>query len=216
MKILFYGGTGQCKVMRPVADLIGKLVAVVDDTENLDPPFQDIEFYCGRDAFTRWRESTVDFGEYGFAITIGNPHGGVRQGLYGKLRDAGLKVLSLIHPNALIEKYVALGTGLQVHAGAIINPGTKVGDCCIVNTRALVEHDCVLENGAEIGPGATLCGNVVVGENAWVGAGAVVRQKLRIGKNAIVGAGAAVVSDVADDSVVVGVPAKPIRRRNRE
>jgi acetyltransferase-like isoleucine patch superfamily enzyme len=53
---------------------------------------------------------------------------------------------------------------------------------------------------------------VTIAEGAHVGIGAAVRQGIRIGRNAIVGAGAVVVDDVAAGAVVVGVPARPLRR----
>lgn len=82
----------------------------------------------------------------------------------------------------------------------------------IVNTRAIVEHDCLVENHAHIASGAVLCGNVSVGEGAHVGAGSVVRQGLRIGLRAVIGAGAAVVCNVPEEAVFAGVPARPLIR----
>ena len=46
-----------------------------------------------------------------------------------------------------------------VMAGAILNPGVSLGDNVLVNTGALVEHDCILEPNVQIGPGANLAGN---------------------------------------------------------
>ena len=97
--------------------------------------------------------------------------------------------------------------------GAIVHNEAVIGRQCILNTRSLVEHDCVLEEGVEIGPGATLAGRVHVGANTWIGTGASVRPRIRIGRNSIVGAGAVVVSDIPDDVIAVGVPAKPMADR---
>jgi UDP-perosamine 4-acetyltransferase len=56
---------------------------------------------------------------------------------------------------------------------------------------------------------------VRVGAGAHIGAGATVRQGIAIGEQAIVGAGAVVVKDVPPNTVVVGVPARPISVRVR-
>lgn len=49
-------------------------------------------------------------------------------------------------------------------------------------------------------------------QNAWIGAGATVLPGVTVGKNAIVGAGAVVTKDVPANMVVVGMPARVLRR----
>ena len=82
----------------------------------------------------------------------------------------------------------------------------------IINTGAQVDHDCAIANFVHIAPGATLCGNVAVGEGALIGAGAVILPGKRIGDWAIVGAGAVVTRDVPNFAVVAGNPAKVIKQ----
>ncbi len=53
----------------------------------------------------------------------------------------------------------------------------------------------------------------VIGHDVWIGHGATVVAGVRIGTGAAVGAGAVVTKDVAPYEVVVGVPARPIRKR---
>jgi chloramphenicol O-acetyltransferase type B len=54
---------------------------------------------------------------------------------------------------------------------------------------------------------------IVIGNDVWIGARVFVRDGVRIGTGAIVGAGAVVTKDVADYSIVGGVPARLIRYR---
>ena len=51
-----------------------------------------------------------------------------------------------------------------------------------------------------------------VGENVWIGSHATILPGVTIGENAIVAAGAVVTKDVPADTVVAGVPARPIRK----
>ena len=98
-------------------------------------------------------------------------------------------------------------------AAPSINSDTQFGVNVIVNTGAIVEHDCVIDSHAHIATGAKLSGTVMVGKGAHIGVGASVRQGINIGEGAIVGAGAAVVKDVEPWTVVVGVPARLLRHR---
>lgn len=135
-----------------------------------------------------------------------------RQRLFEQARAHGLRFVAVIHPSAVLAPSAQTGEGCAVLAGAIVGTGARLADNVIVNTRAVVEHDCRIESHAHIASGAVLAGGVSVGEGAHVGAGSVVRQGLKIGRGAVIGVGAAVVCDVPDDAVYVGVPARPLIR----
>ena len=93
-------------------------------------------------------------------------------------------------------------------AGAILNPYATVGDHCIINTGASIDHDCKIHDFVHIAPHCTLCGEVEVGEGTWVGAGTTVIQGIHIGKNCFIGAGSVVVKDIPDDCLCYGNPAR--------
>lgn len=135
-----------------------------------------------------------------------------RLSVLDELSAAGIAATTIVHPTAWIAPGVALGAGSFVGARAVINVGATVDAGVIINTGAIVEHDCSLADGVHVSPGAVLAGGVKLAKGAWVGAGAVVRQSQTVGAFAIVGAGAAVVRDVPDGEVHVGVPARTIRQ----
>lgn len=127
----------------------------------------------------------------------------------------GLEAINVIHPNAVISERAQLGRGVQVLAGSIINAGTELGDNVLINTGAIIEHDCLIEDDVHVATGAKLAGTVRVGRGAHIGAGASIRHKITIGAGAVVGVGAAVVKDVPPLTVVVGVPARPLRAEDQ-
>jgi acetyltransferase-like isoleucine patch superfamily enzyme len=88
-----------------------------------------------------------------------------------------------------------------------------LGEACIVNTAATVDHECRLGDGVHVCPGAHLAGLVEVGNNVMIGTGAIVLPRIKIGADATIGAGATVTKDVAPGDCVVGVPARSIRAR---
>lgn len=212
MKILFYGGTGQSKVMRPIAEKIGDLKVVLDDTNSIEPPFKDVDFYHGKLCYERWKKNTPDYKEYAFAITIGNPSAAARCMLYQKLSADGLTPLTLIHDTAYIEDSAKIGLGCQIHARSYVGTNVKIGNFCILNTNSIVDHDCILNDGVEIAPGATLCGNVEVGKDAWIGANATILPRLELGKSSIAGAGSVVTRNIPDKDIWVGNPARPLQK----
>jgi len=209
-EIIFYGGTGQAKVARPIVEYFGsKLVAVFDDTADLKKPFQDVSLYPGSE-LDKWIKAR-NGKKLGFCITIGNPHGRTRIKLHQELEEKGLTPITLAHHTAFISQNAEIGKGSQIMAGSIISSEVEIGQDCIVNTNATVDHESFLESGVEIAPGATLCGLVNVGINGFVGAGATVLPRVQIGSDAIVGAGAVVTRNVEKGQTVVGVPAEPLK-----
>lgn len=54
---------------------------------------------------------------------------------------------------------------------------------------------------------------VSIGHDVWIGHGAVIMPGVTIGNGAVVGANAVVTKDVDAYTIVVGVPAQPLRRR---
>ncbi|KLU60265.1 chloramphenicol acetyltransferase [Peptococcaceae bacterium CEB3] len=54
---------------------------------------------------------------------------------------------------------------------------------------------------------------IFIGHDTWIGHGAIIMPGVRIGDGAVVGAGAVVTEDVEPYTIVVGVKAKPVRKR---
>ena len=213
-EVFFYGGTGQAKVIRPIIEYYGsRLVAVFDDTPNLEKPFQDVPLYLGSE-LKKWLQTRKKL-ELGFCVTIGNPNGRMRIKLHDELADLSLIPITLAHPTAFISQSAKIGIGSQIMAGSIIGPEVELGQDCIINTNASVDHESFLEPGVEISPGATLCGLVKIGVNGWVGAGATVLPRIQIGSDAIVGAGAVVTKNVEAGQTVIGIPAKPLKNSKK-
>ena len=120
------------------------------------------------------------------------------------------RLVSLIHPSAVIGSHVEIGLGTVVMAGAVINYGSRIGKGCIVNTCASVDHDCVIGDYVHVAVGSHVCGIVSIGSGTWLGAGSTVSNNLNICDNCMVGAGAVVIRDISEAGTYIGVPAQKL------
>jgi sugar O-acyltransferase (sialic acid O-acetyltransferase NeuD family) len=141
-----------------------------------------------------------------FIVAIGNATTRLR--LIDQLRQSGCKIATVVHPSAVVSSHVTLENGIAILAGACVNIGTRLGTGVILNTGSTVDHDCQLAEGVHVCPGAHLAGSVIVGRRTWIGVGACVRHGISLGDDVTIGAGAAVVSNIPDGALAVGVPAR--------
>lgn len=125
------------------------------------------------------------------------------------------KLITLIHPDAVVARDVVIGAGTVVMAGAVINPGARIGKGCIINTCSSVDHDCKIGDYVHIAVGSHLCGTVTVGERTWIGAGATVSNNVSICSDCMIGAGAVVVNDIQESGTYISVPARKINKKKK-
>lgn len=123
-----------------------------------------------------------------------------------------LKFFTAIHPSVIVGSHVNIGAGTVVMPNAVINANSQIGQHVIINTGVIVEHDNWIGDYVHLSPNATLCGTVRVKPLTHIGAGATVIQGKMIGRQSMIGAGATVITDIPDQVVAVGTPAKVIRQ----
>jgi sugar O-acyltransferase (sialic acid O-acetyltransferase NeuD family) len=146
-----------------------------------------------------------------YALGTSSP---ARAGLVRELEARfGLAFATLVHPTAYVSPLAEIGPGCFVGAGSVIAPGVRLAAHVFVNRSVSIGHDTEVEAFARLQPGCLVAGHVRIGAGATIGLGARVIEELEIGARAIIGAGAVVLRDVAAETTVVGVPARPFARR---
>lgn len=209
-RLVLWGASGHAKVVADIIRLRGEydIAGFIDDVVayRAGESFCGLPIIGGRDQLTR----LLDDGVRHLIIAFGNC--AARLELADFVVAQGFTLISAIHPSAIVAEDVTFGHGTVIAAGAVINPGVRIGANVIVNTSASIDHDSVIDDGAHICPGVHLAGDVLVGRGSWVGIGSSVIEKIRIGAGAVVGAGSVVVEDVSPHTLVYGVPAKVKQR----
>lgn len=210
LPVIVLGGGGHAKVL--IDTLLQRneniLGFTVPDPELVDKPILGIHCMGTDDAITDYLPDSIEL--VNGLGAVGNPNH--RKQLFEKFHGLKYRFRSVVHPSAVIGREVVLSEGTQILAGAIIQPGSGMGRNTIVNTKASVDHDCVIGDHVHIAPGVILSGGVHVGDGVHIGTGAAVIQGVRIGNNSIIGAGALVLKDVPEGVTVIGVPAKEVQQ----
>ena len=208
LPVVVVGAGGHARVVADILRLTNYTVSGFLDEINTDRwghEFDGSRILGGLDQLATLRASGVSRA----FIAVGDCRARLR--LAEVAERAGFELPTLHHPKSVVASSVTIGTGSLIVAGAIVNPGARLGAQVIVNTAASVDHDCNIEHGVHVCPGARLAGGVFVGRGAWIGIGAIVRDGLRIGAGATIGAGSVVLEDVPANVVAYGVPAKVMR-----
>lgn len=87
----------------------------------------------------------------------------------------------------------------------------RIGDRVVIERQAA----CITHDGAtwvlrHLIPDLQVYGPVVIEDDCYIGAGAVLCPGVRIGKRAVVAAGSVVICDIPPETVVMGIPARPL------
>ncbi len=199
--LLIYGGGGHGKSLVDLVRSLGMydLVGIVDD--GLDQGFEvmGLKVLGGGEAL-------ADLHAQGVRLAV-NAVGGVgdiraRVRVFERILAAGFVCPTLVHPTAFIEPSARLADGVQVFPHAYVGSAVDVRFGAIVNTGAVVSHDCRIGAYANVAPGALLAGAVTVGEAALIGMGVTVNLGVTIGAGARVGNSAVIKQDVPPGAVV--------------
>jgi sugar O-acyltransferase (sialic acid O-acetyltransferase NeuD family) len=199
--MIVYGGGGHGKSLIDLVRVLDtyEIVGVIDDGLAVGHEVMGLPVVGGGEAM-------LPLFDKGVKLAV-NAIGGVgamrsRVRVFKRILDVGYTCPTLIHPTATVEQSAELADGVQVFPRAYIGSEARIGYGVIVNTAAVVSHDCQVEDYANIAPGAILAGGVKVGESALIGMGVTINLNVTIGEGARVGNSAVVKDDVPDEGIV--------------
>ncbi len=125
------------------------------------------------------------------------------------------------------------GTALETGLGGRINVGfnSSIHPCChlyaylspiTIGQGVMLAPNCALysydhslapDKPIRLQP-LTTKGGIVISDEAWLGFGTIVLNGVTIGKGAAIGAGSVVISDIPDNAIAVGNPARVVKMRD--
>jgi serine O-acetyltransferase len=87
-----------------------------------------------------------------------------------------------------------------------------LGIGCVLHKNTIIGDNCLIGQGITIGGRGKRSGLPIIGNNVYIGAGARILGPISIGNNVIIGPNSVVITDVPNNSIVGGIPAKIIKK----
>jgi sugar O-acyltransferase (sialic acid O-acetyltransferase NeuD family) len=122
------------------------------------------------------------------------------------------RFLTVVHPTASVSATATLGVGTAVLQNAVVCSNARVGSHVVVLPCAVISHDDVIGDYTCIATGVCISGGAHVGKCCYLGCNSAIIENAQVGDYCLVGMGSVVTRDVEENSVVVGNPAKFLRR----
>jgi sugar O-acyltransferase (sialic acid O-acetyltransferase NeuD family) len=199
--ILIYGAGGHAKAVMEMVQAIGtfQIAGILDDKVPAGTRVLDIPVLGPREIIPQLVERGLHQAANGVGGIIDI---NIRVKLFELLENLGLVLPRLIHPRAAVEPSASVGDGVQVFANAYVGSAVVLQPKCMINTNAVVSHDCEIGSYTHIAPGALLAGHVHVGERSLIGMGVTTAIGIKIGNGVRIGNGAVIYADVPDRSII--------------
>ncbi|QYX56783.1 acetyltransferase [Roseovarius sp. SCSIO 43702] len=205
MKFVYSHGGFAREIMRSVRENFpNDKIFFVDDNATGDAISYD-------EALNRRAESASSF-------VIGFADSNLRRQKTEMVLSDGFSIFSVQARTAIIGENVSLSAGAVVSDFTILTADAQIGHSFHCNIYSYVAHDCIVGDFVTLAPRVSVNGRVEIGDDVYIGTGATILpgradQPLKIGRGAIIGAHSLVTKDVPENTVVIGAPAKPLKRR---
>ena len=129
--------------------------------------------------------------------------------------DVDMGPFAHLRPGAHLQDHVHMGNFGEIK-NSRLGPGTKMGHFSYVG-------DSEIGPDVNIGAGTVTCNfdgqrkhKTIIEEGAFIGSDTMLVAPVKIGRNAKTGAGAVVNRDVPDGETYVGVPARPLKKKEKD
>ena len=147
--------------------------------------------------------------EYLMMVAVADSHD--RKAIVDRLPKE-TKYFTFIHPTVqIMDDNIEVGEGSFIGSNSILTTNVKLGKHALLNRGNHIGHDCFIGDYFSAMPNAVIGGNVWIDNKVYLGSCSNIREKIKIVANTTVGMNAAVVKNITESGVYIGVPAKKIK-----
>jgi sugar O-acyltransferase (sialic acid O-acetyltransferase NeuD family) len=201
--LVIYGCGGHGRSAAGLAERAGyEGIVFVDDAAALDERIM---------GFPVVRAAGDDLLDADCLVALGDNR--MRLRLTRELAAEGRRLVSVTGTSAVVSRHAAVEAGCFIGELSYVGPRARIGVATIVNTGALVEHDCVIGSGCHVSVDVTIAGSCQLADEVTIFSGATLRNRVSIGAGVLVGAGAVVCEDLKEPGTYIGVPARLVKQR---
>ena len=119
---------------------------------------------------------------------------------------------TIVHPSARVSRFASIGHGTAILQNTTVASGARIGRHAFILAGSTINHDSTIGDFSSIASGVSVSGSVRIGRSSYLGTNCCIRDGVSVGDSCLIGMGSVVRHDVEDRSVVVGNPAKLLRK----
>ncbi len=170
-----------------------------------DAPYKTTDFFHGRPVLLfNEVEKNYPSDKYDMFIAVGYQDlNKFRETKYQEALAKGYELVSIVSPNAMVPKDLAIGNNCFIMAPAVIHPHVKIGNNVFVWSGALIGHHSTIGNHCWLTSGCNISGSVKVENNCFFAVNSTVANEVKIGNNCFLGANTLISKNVNDNEVVI-------------
>lgn len=157
-------------------------------------------------------ESFLDQYKKSYKVNICHGEPEARKTLLSKVKKAGVELFSVISENSVISTKAKISDGCTICDFSIVANNAVLAENVLINANSIVGHDISIGSNTVISSKVNIGGNSIIGDTCYIGMGSTIKEGTKIGSNSIIGMGSVVYSDIPDNVIALGNPARVSRR----
>ena len=171
---------------------------------------QEVTFFVDDEYVNNIAKPISEFNPEEYVMMVAVADSNDRKAIVDKLPKE-TKYFTYIHPSVhIMDDNIEVGEGSFIGANSILTTNIKIGKHALLNRGNHIGHDCFIGDYFSAMPNAVIGGNVWVDDKVYIGSCSNIKEKIKIIANTTIGMNAAVVKNITESGVYVGVPTKKI------